>query len=51
MLRSPFATESKMLTPNIELQVLPPTSIKMAMGIRINDIIDAPLGEKVFKRR
>jgi hypothetical protein len=48
---SPFATESKTLTPKSELQVLPPTSINMSMGIIINDIVDAALGEKVFKRR
>jgi hypothetical protein len=57
MLGSPFATESKTLTPNIELrtwQVLPLTSINMSMEIRINDeidLFDAPLGEIVFKRR
>jgi hypothetical protein len=33
--------------------VLPPTSIDISMGIRKNDeidIVDAPLGEAVFKR-
>jgi hypothetical protein len=52
---SPFATESKTLTPKSELQVLPPTSINMSMGIRINNIVDAhgrknsSKGEKFIK--
>jgi hypothetical protein len=46
---SPFATESKTLTPKSELQVLPPTSINMSMGIIINDIVDALCRKKSSK--